>query len=229
MDSTAYAHRRARRLLIALIAGGLALLIPVGVGIYGLARGPADHDTQTPAHPPETSAPMEDGDAKSPELGRIVQTGNPEEFARRVAEALFFWDTTTRFGPSDYAQVLIDAGDSSELDALASDVRSYLPTAEAWAQLKTYQARQWLTIDTANVPEAWETAVEQARPGQLPEGSTAYTITGVRHRTGTWGTVPQDAERAVSFTVFIACPRPAPEFQSICTLVRLSALDNPLH
>ncbi|MBU3994416.1 MAG: hypothetical protein KKF42_01355 [Actinobacteria bacterium] len=229
MDSTAYDRRRSRRLLIAIIAGGLTLLILVGVGIYGLVRGPAEHDTQNPPHPPETSAPVEDGDAETPGLGRIVRTGNPEEFARRVAEALFAWDAASSYGPSDYAQVLIDAGDTSELDALASDVRSYLPTSEAWAQLKTYQARQWLTIDTAEVPTAWETAVEQAAPGQLPAGATAYTITGTRHRTGTWGTVPQDAERAVSLTVFIACPRPAPEFHGTCTLVRLSALDNPLY
>jgi len=125
--------------------------------------------------------------------------------------------------------VLSDAADDSEADALASDVRAYLPTAEAWAQLTTYQTRQWLTIDAATVPAAWATAEAQAAPGQLPHGATAYTITGTRHRTGIWGTMPVEATRPVSFTVLIACAPPAREFSaSLCHLLRLSELDNPL-
>ena len=69
----------------------------------------------------------------------------------------------------------------------------------------------------------------QAAPGQLPRGATAYTITGTRHRAGIWGTEPVEATRPVSFTVFIACAPPAPEFStSLCRLLRLSELDNPL-
>jgi hypothetical protein len=221
-------RRRSRRLLIAAIAGGIVLLLLVGVGVYGLVRGPADHISHSPATGPATSAPTDGATGHRPGPEKIASTGDPEKFARRVAAGLFAWDTASNSGPADYAQVLIDTGDASELDSLASDVRSYLPTPEAWAQLKTYQARQWLTIDMAEVPKAWETAVEQAAPGQLPAGATAYTITGTRHRSGTWETVPQDAERPVSFTVVIACPRPAPEFHGTCSLVRLSGLDNPL-
>jgi len=226
MDPTAD-RRRSRRLLIAAITGGIVLLLLVGFGVYGLVRGPAD---PVPPGRATTSATESPGTTSTGRPGpeKIAATGDPEEFARRVAAALFVWDTASSSGPADYAQVLIDAGDPSELDALASDVRSYLPTTEAWAQLKTYQARQWLTIDTAEVPKAWETAVSQAAPGQLPAGATAYTITGTRHRSGTWGTTPQDASRSVSFTVFIACPRPAPEFHGTCSLVRLSDLDTPL-
>ena len=41
MDPAAPDDRRRRRLLIAATAAGLALLILVGVGIYGLVHGPA--------------------------------------------------------------------------------------------------------------------------------------------------------------------------------------------
>lgn len=220
--------RRHRRLLIAAIAGGLALLVAVGVGIYGLVRGPGDTGpgpapvgtvTTSPAAPSSTPAGPE----------RLPVIGDAEAFARAVAEALFTWDTLSGAAPSDYAQVLSDAADDAEADALASDVRAYLPTNEAWAQLTTYQTRQWLTIDAATVPEAWSTAEEQAAPGQLPRGAAAYTITGIRHRTGIWRTEPVEASRPVSFTVFIACTPIAPELRAnVCRLVRLSALDSPL-
>jgi hypothetical protein len=222
------AEPRHRRLLIAAIAGSLALLVAIGVGIYGLVRGPGDRTsdpassgtvTVTPSSPVRTPAAP----------ARLPVTGDAEEFARAAATALLTWDTLSGSAPADYAQVLSDAADDSEADALASDVRAYLPTAEAWAQLTTYQTRQWLTIDTATVPEAWATAEAQAAPGQLPRGATAYTITGTRHRTGIWGTEPVEATRPVLFTVFVACAPPAPEFRArLCRLLRLSGLDNPL-
>ena len=51
MDPATPADRRRRRLLIATIAGGIVLLLLVGVGIYGLLRGPAPRDRH---HPPPT-------------------------------------------------------------------------------------------------------------------------------------------------------------------------------
>jgi hypothetical protein len=222
------AEPRRRRLLIAAIAGGLALLVAVGVGIYGLVRGPGGA-TRDPA-PSGTVTVSPAAPASTPAApARLPLTGDAEEFARAVATALFTWDTVSGATPTDYAQVLSDAADDSEADALASDVRAYLPTNEAWAQLRTYQTRQWLAIDTAAVPEAWATAEVQAAPGQLPQGATAYTITGTRYRTGIWGTEPVEASRPVAFTVFIACAPPTPEFSAgLCRLLRLSALDNPL-
>ena len=229
MDQPAEPRRR-RRLLIAVIAAGLALLVAAGVGIYGLVRGPgADTAAQPVASSTTSKGPATP--ARTPVGPTMLPvTAEPEEFARAVATTLFTWDTLSGAGPADYAQVLSDAADDSEADALASDVRAYLPTSEAWAQLTTYQTRQWLTIDTATVPEAWMTAQDQAAPGQLPRGATAYTITGTRHRAGIWGTEPVEASRPVSFTVFIACVPPAPEFTAdLCRLLRLSELDNPLH
>ena len=222
------AEPRRRRLLIATIAGGLALLAAVGVGIYGLVRGPGDRTSDPASSGTVTVAPS--SPARTPAApARLPVTGDAEEFARAAATALFTWDTLSGAAPADYAQVLSDAADDSEADALASDMRAYLPTAEAWAQLTTYQTRQWLTIDTAALPQGWETAEAQAAPGQLPRGATAYTITGTRHRAGIWGTEPVEATRPVSFTVFIACAPQAPEFStSLCRLLRLSELDNPL-
>ena len=229
MDPTA---RRRRTMLIAAIAGGLILLILVGIGVYGLIRGPQNAQptdiaaTENPAatHPADTSS------APAP----VVTIGEPKEFAVAVAEALFTWDTTSGYGPADYAQMLADVTADEEADAAASDVRAYLPTPESWAQLRTHQTRQWLTIDMIDIPDVWEDAVAQAAPGQLPDGAIAYTITGTRHRTGYWGTDPVTTTHEVAFTVFLTCtpehdtaPSSDPLTET-CALLRLSQLDNPL-
>jgi hypothetical protein len=231
MDPAAPDDRPRRRLLIATIAGGLVLLLLVGVGVYGLLRGPAPRTDTTPAEPsvPSATSTPAAPDGQGPVA--VPQTGGPEAFARAVAVALFAWDTTSGYQAVDYAQMLADVAADTEADALMGDVRAYLPTVEAWAQLRQYQTRQWLTIDEAVVPDTWETAVEQAAPGQIPPGTTAYTISGARHRDGTWGTEPVEASRPVTFTVFIVC---SPEVTNRgvtgtrCELLRLSQLDNPL-
>ncbi|MGO3191543.1 MULTISPECIES: hypothetical protein [Micrococcales] len=230
MDPATPADRRRRRLLIATIAGGIVLLLLVGVGIYGLLRGPAPRTGTTPTDPtvPAVTAPPPGSSREGPVA--VPQVGGPEAFARAVAGSLFTWDTTTGHNPSDYAQMLADVAADEEADALAGDVRAYLPTVEAWGQLRPYQTRQWLTIDAVVVPDAWATAVAQAAPGQIPAGTVAYTIEGTRHRDGTWGTEPVEASRPVSFTVFAVCTPPVPGRGSpgLCELLRLSQLDNPL-
>lgn len=223
-------HRR--RLLIAAAGGGLALLLLVGVGIYGLVRGPATPTTPTPNERPSSTAPVTSAPTPGAELEPLDQHLAPEAFARTVAEALFTWDTTTGLAPSAYAQALADAAHGSEADAFAGDIRAYLPTNDAWTQLRTYATRQWLTIDEVFVPEAWETAVDQAAPGQIPAGAVAYTIEGTRHREGIWGTDPVEASRPVSFTVFLVCTPPTPSRgtgSGECEVLRLSQPDNPLH
>lgn len=231
MDPTAPADdRRRRRVLIALIAAGLVLALLVGVGIYGLLRGPAPRTDTTPTDPtvPAVTAPPTGPPREGPVA--VPRSGGPEAFARAVAGALFTWDTTTGHSPSDYAQMLANVAADAEADALAGDVRAYLPTGEAWAQLRPYQTRQWLTIDQMVIPDTWETAVAQAAPGQIPAGTVAYTIEGTRHRDGTWGTEPVEASRPVSFTVFAVCTPTVPGRGSpgLCELLRLSQLDNPL-
>lgn len=228
------ADRRRRRLRIAVIAGGLALLLLTGVGVYGLLRGPgALHPGATgPAPASSSSAAASPGTSESAALEPIATTGRPETFARTVAQALFSWDTTAGYEPSDYAQVLADVAADDEAQALAADVRAYLPTGEAWERLRPYATRQWLTIDALTIPESWETAVAQAAPGQIPVGTVAYTITGTRHRAGITGTTPVETKRPVSFTVFLTCTPAATSrgvTGSTCALLRLSQPDRPLH
>lgn len=229
MDPTA---RRRRTMLIAAITGGLIMLILVGVGVYGLIRGlqpdeavnPVATDIPAATHPADTPSGPEP----------VVVIGEPEEFVVAVAEALFTWDTAGGYGPSDYAQMLADVTADEEADAAASDVRAYLPTAEAWAQLRTHQTKQWLTIDAIEIPAVWEEAVAQAAPGQIPDGTIAYTVTGTRHRTGYWGADPITTTHPVAFTVFLTCtpeqiasPSANPITET-CALLRLSQLNNPL-
>ena len=230
MDPTA---RRRRTVLIAAITGGLILLLLIGVGVYGLIRGP---QTTEPADPTPTDGPTATGSAHvAAEPEAVVTLGGPDQFAAAIADALFTWDTSSGYGPADYAQMLADVTADTEADAAASDVRSYLPTPDAWAQLCTHQTRQWLTIDTIEIPAVWEDAVVQAAPGQIPDGAVAYTITGTRHRTGYWGTDPVTTTHPVAFTVFLTCtpertpaPAPADPITATCLLLRLSQLDNPL-
>jgi hypothetical protein len=228
MDPTDRRHRAA---LIAATAGGLVLLILIGVGIYGLLRGP-DTSAPSPSTMTTTPTPAITGDAGP---RPIVALDEPKEFAAAVADATFTWDTTSGYSPSDYAQELADVTASIEADAAATDVRAYLPTPAAWAQLRTHQTRQWLTIDTISIPDAWETAVAQAVPGQLLDGAVAYTITGTRHRDGIWNTEPVTTAHPVAFTVFLTCtperssaPAPGDGITETCQLLRLSQLDNPL-
>lgn len=220
--------RPSRRLVLFFAIGFGILAALVGVGLYGLVLAPTPStptpSTVPPAATPSSAQPEES--SPSATLPPIRSTSDAETFARAAADSLFTWDTASGFDPADYAQVIVDAGDPSgtESAGLASDVRTYLPTPDAWATLRTYATRQWLTIDEAVVPASWSDAIDQATPGQLIPGSIAYTITGTRHRAGTVGTKAQETTRPVAFTLFIAC---APSFDE-CRLLRLSEVDNPL-
>lgn len=216
--------------LISMIAAGLVLLLLVGVGVYGLITGPRPPDDRAPDPAPTVTAPGET-EPVAPGPPRVVPSHDPDEFARTVAEALFGWDTGSGLMPLDYTAGLLEVGDpsGSEQAGLASDIAGYLPTRQAWIELRQYATTQHLTIESSFVPEAWDQAVEQARPGQLPPGATAVTIEGTRHRAGVWNGEPVTAEQSVSFTVFLACPPPASQFRTgLCHVLRLSQLDNPL-
>jgi hypothetical protein len=216
-----------RRLTIILIVSAAVLAVLVGLGLYGLLLVPRSNPSASESatgnpRSVSTSTPS----PTSSTLPVIRASDDPEAFARAIAKALFTWDTATEFGPTDYAQVIVDVGDPSgnETAGLASDVRGYLPTAEAWAQLSTMQTRQWLDIRDVFVPDEWATALEQAAEGQILPGTVAYTITGVRQREGIYGTEPVTSSHDVAFTVFITCE---PTFDT-CRALRLSELDNPL-
>ncbi|WP_457101488.1 hypothetical protein [Microbacterium sp. P5_E9] len=222
-------ERSGRRRLVLLLAVGFAVLAAlVGVGLYGLLLAPTP---TTPTTAVDSTAPVGPSaeprpSASSRALAPILSTSDAGTFARAAAQTLINWDTAAGLEPTDYAQVMVDAGDPSgaETAALASDVRTYFPTADAWLKLRTYGTRQWLTIDDAFVPASWNEALDQATEGQLLPGTIAYTVTGTRHRAGIVGTDAQETSRPIAFTLFIACE---PSFDE-CRLLRLSEVDNPL-
>jgi hypothetical protein len=216
-----------RRRVVVLMTIGFGILAAlVGVGLYGLVLAPSP-DAAAPANSPATQTePAEPGPTQPRVAPHVIRsTTDAGDFARDAAEALITWDTT-EFEQTDYAQVIVDAGDPSGIEsaALASDVRSYFPTADAWSQLRTYGTRQWLTIDDAFVPASWNDALAQAAEDELLPGTIAYTISGTRHRSGVVGTEAQETSRPIAFTMFIACE---PSFDE-CHLLRLSEVDNPL-
>lgn len=216
-----------RRRLVAVVAV-IAIIVLAAIGAYGLLAGPRTPDERPdidrrPLPPAVSVAP--DG-TLTPVLPTVRESADPETFARNVAITLFAWDTSSGFMPLDYTSVILAVGDPSggEQAGLASDVAAYLPTRTAWLDLRQYATTQHLSIDRVFVPEAWATAVEQAQPGQLAEGTVAYTIEGTRHRSGVWNGEPVESAHPVAFTVFFVC---APAYET-CRLLRLSELDNPL-
>jgi hypothetical protein len=221
-------HPRRRRLVLLLAVGFGVLAALVGVGLYGLLLAPTPGAPRTAVDP---TAPVEPATepkptAPSAALPPLPSTSDAEAFARAAAQALINWDTAADIEPTDYAQIIVDAGDPSGMETagLASDVRTYFPTADAWLKLRTYGTRQWLTIDDAFVPASWNEALDQAADGDLLPGTIAYTVNGTRHRAGVVGTETQETSRPIAFTLFIACE---PSFQE-CRLLRLSEVDNPL-
>lgn len=212
--------------LVALIAAGIVLLILIGVGIYGLLTGPRPTTPEPGTTPAPTVTTPTVPHPGSPRLPVVPRSADPEVFARNVAEAVFAWDTTSGLMPLDYTAVVLDVGDPSgtEQAGLAADLAAYLPTREAWIELRKHETRQHLTIDRAYVPDAWAEAVAQAQPGQIAAGTTAITIEGTRHRAGVWNGDSVASEHPVAFTVFVLCP----DSSGSCSVLRLSQLDNPL-
>ena len=214
-----FAHRR--RLIVAIVGSGIALVALVVVGVSGLLRGPeaTGQSDQSARDVRVVSEPPASADRPQP----VLVTSDAELFARGVGRALFTWDTRYEGGVIEWAQVIVDVADADEAAAVASDVRGYLPVAEMWQQLRTYGTRQWLELESVTVPDGWSTALEQAALGQIPPGAAAFTVVGIRHRTGTWDTEVIRTERKVAFTVFIVCSTREP-----CVLLRISQLDRPL-
>lgn len=220
-SDTHLAHRRV--LVLVLLAVAISLIATaVWIGF-----------SPRPDHRPVRAADVtpvpttESGQADSEVgTGAIRITSDAEQFSRHVALAIFTWDTRTLSGPVELVEPFMAVADpTGESSAgLSSDLSGYLPTVEAWADLRQYQTRQWLTVTTLSVPDLWATAVEQAGDGELLPGTTAYTVHGIRHRAGVWEGESVTSEHDVAFTLFVVCGPSYPE----CHLLRLSRLDDPL-
>lgn len=221
-----------RRLIVVLVVVAVVVLATIGVGVYGLVRGP-DHTTASRHDSTQTgtaagSAGHVSGAgsaAGGPAPAVLPKTDNPVTYAKAVAAALFDWSTISGYAPSDYTAPVLADGDPSgdEIAGLIGDVASYEPTTAQWTQLATMKVAQHLTITGAVVPTLWPQALAEAH-GQLRPGTTAITITGVRHRTGVWYGQPTSTSEPVSFTIFEAC---SPSWPA-CYTLRLSQLNDPL-
>ncbi|WP_019158363.1 hypothetical protein [Brevibacterium senegalense] len=230
MKTPGLSDPRSRHRMIAVLAALVAVLVLAGIGVYGLITGPStstapsSDDSSRPG--PIITVPTHPAPTTTPRLPVVRPSADPATFAGNVATALFSWDTASGFMPLDYTAVVLAVGDPSgaEQAGLAADIATYLPSREAWIELRQYATTQHLTIDNVYVPDAWDDAVAQAQPGQLAEGTIAYTIEGTRHREGVWNEQAVTSEHPVAFTVFLVC---GPTYDT-CHLLRLSQLDNPL-
>lgn len=214
---------RRRRLIV--VGAAIALLVIAFITYAVLVHRAASTSSVSSTKPEPTTSTTGTTEPQAVELAALRPASQPEAFARTVAEALFEWDTATIIGRTDHIEQLVAVADPTgdSTPGLVSDLDNYLPTPEAWVDLAQYQTRQWLSIDSLATPSKWAEAQAQAGDQLLP-GTTAFTIHGVRHRSGVWEGAPVTSAHDVAFTVFIVCGPSYPE----CHLLRLSILDKPL-
>lgn len=160
-----------------------------------------------------------------PADGSVPPSSDPRAFATLVSRALFTWDTTTT-EPGEVRGRLLAVADPTgeESPGLLFDLDGYLPNAPTWTQLAEYSTRQRLEITSAEIPAAWAAAIGGAPSSEVAPGTTAVTVTGIRHRYGVWEGDEVASQHDVAFTVFVVC---APTYPT-CHVLRLSELDNPL-
>ena len=218
-----------RRLWVVGAVAGLVLVATILVYLRSTFSGDdavAPSAAGSPATPGVTDAPGAAPPTRAVELAAALATDDPAEFASVVAAAIFDWETTSGHGIEEYVARLVAIADPTgeETPGLVADLAGYLPTATAWGDLRTYSTRQWLEVDSVQVPSLWPQALAQAPEGALLPGSAAYTVSGVRHRAGVWQGESVASEHEVAFTVFMVC---GPSYDR-CHLLRLSRLDEPL-
>ncbi|GAA4706615.1 hypothetical protein APR04_001722 [Promicromonospora umidemergens] len=218
---------RHRVLSLAIVLLGAIALV---AALRFLTPDPADH--QPVVVPSPTAAPSADTHldvTNAPTLPPdvpLAQASNPDAFARAVAETVFTWDTSSTTLPDVTEQFLVVADPTGEeTPGLLVDLRTYLPNDQAWTHLVQYRTRQWIEITGVVEPVAWDRAVAQAPEGALTAGTTARTVTGVRHRAGLWEDEPASASSPVQFTVFLVC---SPSDDQ-CHVLRLSTPGLALH
>jgi hypothetical protein len=215
---------RSRRLIVSGVAIGLLLGGAVTYAGLGHRSGGSDPAHSAPSVTrPDPSTTLTN--AAVGELPKLRPTQDPQVFARRVAEALFTWDTATTVNRTDHVEQLVAVADPTgqSTPGLVADIQNYLPAHDAWKELARYETRQSLSIASVTPPEMWSKAIKQAGDELLP-GTSAYTIRGTRHRAGKWEGTPVTSEHDVAFTVFVVCEPSFPK----CQLLRLSMLDKPL-
>lgn len=207
---------------LALVCIAFVLAVTTTVALL-IRSSPAQAPPQPrpgPASGPTTTGPATTG-------GNVVaQTDDPYTFAVSAASTLFAWDTTSSTPLSEYSgRLLAAAAPSGEESAgLVTDLSTYLPSPESWEDLKTYETRQWIDVQSYEMPDEWKSAEVNGEATDLAEGTSAITVTGLRRRSGIWQGKPAQTVDEVSFTIFMTC-RPT---YDTCRLLRLSQLNKPL-
>lgn len=213
---------RARRR--GLVVAGLltAAILVAAIGTWRTTTGPRPD----PAPSPSPSLAQQ-GDPTAAPATSAPPEGDPVAFAAWLTRRLLTWDTTSQASPAEHGADVVDAGDppSAEATGFAADVAAYLPNEEQWAALAQLRVTQDVTIERAYVPDQWATALRDADPGDLPDGTAAVTIEGTRHRTGWWQDHEQTSQTSVTLTVVVDCP---PDGTG-CRALRLSAPGRALH
>lgn len=206
-----------------------AVVVVIVLGCAGTALAFVHDGTGSAPQPRPSEVPQDTSAETSTESswdGQIAETSDPAAFAVSVARVLFAWDTAETTPLNEYAGRLLAVADPSgqESAGLATDLTTYLPSPESWEDLKTYETRQWIDINSYEVPDDWRSAANDSDSSRIALGTTAYTITGLRRRSGIWqGKTAQTVDK-VSFTIFMTCK---PTYET-CRLLRLSQLNNPL-
>lgn len=214
------------RLIIVLVAVGIALAVLTGIALYGLfARAPAN-DSDGDRASSSTTAGTEHAPAND-ELRPIERDAGPEEFARSAAVALFTWSSRGQASPEAVREHLLEVTDPSgyETPGLYADLAGYLPSESQWRQLRDFDTHQSIDITGLSIPETWqEVAADPAN--EIEPGTIAFTVEAERIRSGGWeGSSHRDEKRdEVEFTMFVACPEDTGE----CSLLRLSKLGSAL-
>jgi hypothetical protein len=206
-----------------------ALLAAITLGCAGTALAFAGDGTDAVPQPRPSVVSRESSSKASMGMAsadQVAETSDPAAFALSVAQVLFAWDTTESTPLNEYTGRLLAVADPSgeESAGLATDLTTYLPSLESWEDLKTYETRQWIDITSYELPDDWNSAQDNAKSPDIAAGTTAYTITGLRRRSGIWRGETAKTVDEVSFTIFMTCK---PTYDT-CRLLRLSQLNNPL-
>ncbi|RPF21453.1 cell wall protein [Myceligenerans xiligouense] len=203
-----------------------AALAAVVVLTVLLLRGFDGHQDVAPSAQPSLTSPsgigsVEAGSSDTDQSGDGPgATSDLIVFARSASSALFDWDSTMATRSAVMAAVLQIADPSGEHSpGLLADLSVWLPDEAWWARLREYQTRQRLEVTSAEVPAAWRRAVAAGQVPDLAPGTTAVTVSGVRHRDGVVADRPESWSDRVTFTVFVVCPPDGDD----CWLARLGA------
>lgn len=212
-----------RRILVAIaILATFVATLGACLAFAGPSNAPSPDDSPSASRTAGHGSPPGTTSSISP----VEKTDNPETFAVSVAGALFDWDTTAAIPLADYTGRILAVSDPSgeESAGLVTDLATYLPSPASWADLRGYRVRQWIDINSYAVPDSWDETRADDAGRELAAGTTAFTVSGLRRRSGVWqGEQAQTVDR-VTFTVFITC---RPTYDE-CKLLRLSQLNHPL-